>query len=1053
MHGHTLPCLGGSPRLLPMPPTASEDDARGENRFLLQFFSDVADRRVRPLEEYQALFPEQEEEIAEQWRTATEALLGPAGERRPPTGAAHAVAPASWSGLLERLQQRLLDEARFEPRGELGRGGMGVIESLFDADLRRTVARKLCLASGAAEQGGTAPPKHLGRFLEEAQVTAQLEHPGVVPVHDLGMDGDGRPFFTMRLVRGKDLRAVFDQVRKGEEGWTRTRALGALLKACETMAYAHDKGVMHRDLKPANIMVGRFGEVYVMDWGLARVQGSEETRDLRLAPEPAVTQSLESLRRDERQDTPGSPVVTMEGDVMGTPSYMSPEQALGRVDELGPRSDVYAMGAILYDLLSGQAPYAPPAAPRTPFMILSLLQEGPPSALADITEDCPLELAAICEKAMQREPERRYSDMAEFAEDLRAYLEGRVVRAYETGALAEMKSWVRRNRAFAGTIAAGLLLVLVGSGTYAWQVGQERQAAVAAQQAAEAAQGRAEGVKDFLVTMLSSLDPQETVGMDKELMQLVLSQAAADVGQQFPDHPILEAEIQAVIGETYQQLGLYGAALPHFERALELRRVALGNQHWDTLLSIGDQARILRLLGRLQEAGEHFLEASRGWKGLVGEDHANSITSLSELAWNMRARGDLQGAEPLAREALARFQRTLGDTARSTLVTKRRLGNLLAEMEQFAEAETLLLETLERRRLALGETHPDTITSLDDLGVLLLDQGKFEEGVVYLELVAERAREVFGAEHPETLRCLRNLGGVYANLGRMAEAEELLLETLEASRRALGEHHVGTLGAYTLYADLLAGRGAHTLAEPHFRKAVEGQVQTLGAAHPWTLSTLSKYAASLRSQGRLGDAVAQYRTALSGTRELHGAEHPGTLRVLFRLASTLQELESYSEAEARYRELLELERRTLGEDHPDLLLTLSRLGAVLAEQGRASEAETIYREELEAGLRVQPEDRPRNLMRMGSLARVLISLDRLEESKALLEEALAGLQGEFGGDSPRTFWTLKTLAELHERWHVLEPEAGHDQRARELRSRLEALEAAAGEEAAETSGG
>ena len=229
------------------------------------------------------------------------------------------------------------------------------------------LAMKVLLGKSTSPASGETPrsdPRSLGRFLEEAQVTGQLDHPGIVPVHELGLDGDGRVYFTMKLVEGHDLKRVLELVAEGQEGWTQTRALGVLSKVCEAMAYAHHKGVVHRDLKPANVMVGRFGEVYVMDWGLAKVLGREDQKDLTVAPQDE-TQELRPQRRERADASPDSPLITMDGDVVGTPAYMSPEQALGRTEEIGPHSDVYAVGAMLYHLLAGHMPYVQPGARLT----------------------------------------------------------------------------------------------------------------------------------------------------------------------------------------------------------------------------------------------------------------------------------------------------------------------------------------------------------------------------------------------------------------------------------------------------------------------------------------------------------------------------------------------------------------------------------------------------------------------------------------------------------------------------------------------------------------
>jgi len=379
---------------------------------------------------------------------------------------AEEVQPPS-SALLKRLAEHTFKTSRYKLQGELARGGMGAILKVFDEDLRRHLAMKVILGRAEEASSGGTPPvdrRLLARFLEEAQVTGQLDHPGIVPVHELGLDSEGRVYFTMKLVKGRDLKQVFELVFEELEGWNETRALGVILKVCEAMAYAHKKGVVHRDLKPANVMVGNFGEVYVMDWGLARVLGRQDTHDIRLQVEGTPLTSVKTERKEERQDAPDSPLFTMDGDVVGTPAYMSPEQAQGAIESLGPRSDVYSLGAMLYHLLARQMPYAPPGLRITNRTVLSRVLEGPPTPLHEIRKDIPSELAAICEKAMARAAERRYADTIELSEDLRAFLEGRVVKAYETGAVAELRKWVVRNRSLAIAVVAAATFLVVGIG-------------------------------------------------------------------------------------------------------------------------------------------------------------------------------------------------------------------------------------------------------------------------------------------------------------------------------------------------------------------------------------------------------------------------------------------------------------------------------------------------------------------------------------------------------------------------------------------------------------
>ncbi len=381
----------------------------------------------------------------------------------------------SKAGLLfQKLAEQIGLGPRYKIHKEIARGGMGTILRVWDEDLRRNLAMKVLNTREPISGEGQSTQEdeeRLSRFLEEAQITGQLDHPGIVPVHDLGIDQRGRCYFTMRLVRGRELKEILDLARERKESWTTTRALGLVLKVCEAMAFAHSKGVVHRDLKPSNVMVGRFGEVCVMDWGLARVLGRHDSHDLRLRrPEEASSYSLvRTVRKDETESNPDSPLVTMDGDVVGTPSYMAPEQAQGKLEQVGQRSDVYALGSILYYMLTSQVPYVKPGERVSPHTVLNRVLSGPPESVRKLATDEPAELIAICEKAMARDPEQRYGSMLEVADDIQAYLENRVVRAYEGGSLAEFRTWVRRNRGMAAGIAGMVTLSIASALGFALQ--------------------------------------------------------------------------------------------------------------------------------------------------------------------------------------------------------------------------------------------------------------------------------------------------------------------------------------------------------------------------------------------------------------------------------------------------------------------------------------------------------------------------------------------------------------------------------------------------------
>jgi WD40 repeat protein/serine/threonine protein kinase len=343
---------------------------------------------------------------------------------------------------------------RYSLRGEQGRGGIGRVWVAYDTAIRREIALKELLPGGASSSGGLTPQRRsaaqTARFLREARITGQLEHPGIVPVHELGRRPDGTVYYTMKLVRGVTLA---ERLRACRDLGERLGLLSHFIDLCQAIAYAHSRGVIHRDIKPANVMVGEFGETVLLDWGLAKVRGQADAEADTLADE------LRQLKEaGEGESVSGKPI--------GTPSYMPPEQADGRIEDINERSDVWSLGAVLYELLTGKPPFGGGTAVEVVRMVL----ERAPVPVLERMREAPPELAAIAMRCLQREPAERYKSVEELADDVEAFVHGGMVRAYTYSGSLLLQRWVRRHWAPLATAAVGLAVLLVVSGLSYWRI-------------------------------------------------------------------------------------------------------------------------------------------------------------------------------------------------------------------------------------------------------------------------------------------------------------------------------------------------------------------------------------------------------------------------------------------------------------------------------------------------------------------------------------------------------------------------------------------------------
>ena len=386
-------------------------------------------------------------------------VVSPAGNASP---FAPTLATASTGAVRQGVHLTAEHPGRYEMGDKLGEGGHGEVRSAFDHHLERSVALKQLHAE--AQGKGKMSPLEM-RFVNEARITGMLEHPGIVPVYELGTRDDGSVYYVMRLVRGESMDQALERAESLNE---RLRLLPRFIDACNAVAYAHSRGVVHRDLKPENIMLGSFEETLVVDWGLAKVQGQDDVQCEVLA------EQLQRLKDSTR-------VRTVHGSVVGTPAYMPPEQCLGQLDEIDERSDVYALGAVLYHIICGR----PPFVGGTLMHIIERTVEEEVLAPSEREPECPPELDAIARRALQKKQADRYDDARALADDVRAFLDGGLVGAHRYTAGQRVGRWLRRHKWTAGVLLSGVLGV---SAVYLYQGWRARQALADHQAAIQAEQ-------------------------------------------------------------------------------------------------------------------------------------------------------------------------------------------------------------------------------------------------------------------------------------------------------------------------------------------------------------------------------------------------------------------------------------------------------------------------------------------------------------------------------------------------------------------------------------
>ena len=741
----------------------------------------------------------------------------------------------------------------------IGEGGMGhVYEATQDQPVKRRVALKRIKRGMDSEQ-------ILRRFESERQALALMSHPNIAQVYEAGSSADGRPYFAMEYIEGLWITTYCDRNHLG----VRAR-IELFLQVCLGIEHAHQKGVIHRDIKPSNILVQ-----------------TEEGRPVPKVIDFGVAKAIGATLGNERH-------MTKIGQLLGTPEYMSPEQAGPASFDVDTRTDVYSLGVVLYELLTGRLPLdvdrgddadlrrrlSTEDTPSPSSRVAALgggardvaIERGtsPPSLVRQLRG----ELDWITKKAIDRDRDRRYGSPSELAADLMRHMKNEPVLAGPPSVGYRARKFARRHRAWLSVAAMGLVGVIAFGATMAVQarrIAAEREAS--------------DQVAKFLANMLGSVNPQrlgvslwknlhESVadarhkrsasqpqidaalaGLDDTLVGVnstdaalrllddeILARAGQTIEREMGGQPRVAGRLEHTLGETYERLGLYKQAEAHAKRAVDIRMSELGENHEDTILS-----RIAL---------------------------ANVYTS----------QGRYDDAETALRETVNVSAQALGPEAPATLKGKNGLAVVCTRKHRLDEAETLHREILDVRRRVLGQAHPDTLRSMRGLADVYYRQERYDQAEPLQRETLKRMREVLGPEDRETLNVMNGLANTLQQTRRFSEAEALHRESLELNTRLNGREHPATAVSMNNLANAIWSQGRFDEAEVLLREALEVRREVLPPDHPNTLSSLHNLANVCKDQHRYDEADTLYRQALEGRRRVLAPDHPDTVDDLYALA-------------------------------------------------------------------------------------------------------------------------------------------------------------------------
>ncbi|HVG55928.1 MAG TPA: serine/threonine-protein kinase [Vicinamibacterales bacterium] len=856
----------------------------------------------------------------------------------------------------------------------IGEGGMGAVYEAEQDQPRRTVALKVI-------KPGLAGPELLRRFAQEAQALGRLQHPGIAQIYDAGTADTGfgsQPYFAMEFIRGASLREYADSRRLG----LRER-LELMVKICDAVHHAHQRGLIHRDLKPGNIIVDEAGQPKILDFGVARVTDSDTQVTLQ----------------------------TDVGQLVGTLNYMSPEQVLADPLDIDTRSDVYALGVILYELLSGRLPYQ---ISKRLHEAMQTIREEDPSRLSTIDRRYRGDIETIAAKALEKDKTRRYSSAAELAADITRYLKDEPIVAQPPTARYQLEKFARRHKALVGGVAAVFVVLVAGVVVSTWQAirasraeyaavqerdraaaagraavvqrdrataaersatsarddavaargvaiaaegqaKQERDRAVAEKQRADTESATAKAVSEFLQ---KNLFEQVTGGIDRAAAQDLsvsgaLDRTAARIDGTFAGQPLVEAGVREAVGTAYMGLLLWDKAATQFDRAVAIRRRAQGDEDSDTLKALRRLVAIDANQRRWQPAEARMKQILEVQRRRSGPDHADTLQYTLDLAGIYLTWGKLEQAEPLAARAAEGRQRTLGPDHKDTIGALAIQVAIYAQEKKFADAQRVGEAAYASARRTLGEKDTLTIglaTTLQQIAVQARPADRAQRARVLTD-VSKGLAETRATSLPEMVAIAAARATNAFQQNRLDEAIPPLLEAMEASRRA-GQEELSLTsilaGIYALQGKLAEAQQtlAPIMARPDPNKDLMANVL------PFALRNIGT---RLRNDKRFAEAEPYLVKLVPLVVVTPGETSNQTRTDAFLLADVYAAQGKYAESERAFVPLLEMQRRVAGRESLAAFATQAHLGWTQLMQGRLADSEKTLREALDGMTRVSPD--------------------------------------------------------------------------------------------------